>query len=159
MPTKNVNLTDHYSQFVEQLVASGQYKNASEVFRARLSKPYQAIPRDFALAGNRYQTTDDHFRRAVEATLEAKQTPNQQTTGAVAAKPDSATEIDPNKAKQNPKQLVAVLSGGESHRNSEDPEKTSQCASLRYCAQRKADGEGFEPTDAFRRLRFSRPVQ
>ena len=32
MPTKNVNLTDHYSQFVEQLVASGQYKNASEVF-------------------------------------------------------------------------------------------------------------------------------
>lgn len=36
MPTKNVNLTDHYSQFVEQLVASGQYKNASEVFRAGL---------------------------------------------------------------------------------------------------------------------------
>jgi antitoxin ParD1/3/4 len=36
MPTKNVNLTDHYSQFVEHLVASGQYKNASEVFRAGL---------------------------------------------------------------------------------------------------------------------------
>ena len=36
MPTKNVNLTDHYTQFVEQLVASGQYKNASEVFRAGL---------------------------------------------------------------------------------------------------------------------------
>ena len=36
MPTKNVNLTEHYSQFVESLIASGQYKNASEVFRAGL---------------------------------------------------------------------------------------------------------------------------
>jgi antitoxin ParD1/3/4 len=36
MPTKNVNLTDHYSEFVEHLVASGRYKNASEVFRAGL---------------------------------------------------------------------------------------------------------------------------
>ena len=33
MPTKNVNLTEHYSEFVDQLVASGRYKNASEVFR------------------------------------------------------------------------------------------------------------------------------
>jgi antitoxin ParD1/3/4 len=36
VPTKNVNLTDHYSEFVEHLVASGRYKNASEVFRAGL---------------------------------------------------------------------------------------------------------------------------
>ena len=36
MPTKNVNLTDHYAQFVDQLVAGGQYKNASEVIRAGL---------------------------------------------------------------------------------------------------------------------------
>jgi antitoxin ParD1/3/4 len=36
MPTKNVNLTDHYSEFVDQLVATGRYKNASEVFRAGL---------------------------------------------------------------------------------------------------------------------------
>lgn len=36
MPTKNVNLTEHYSQFVDSLIASGQYKNASEVFRAGL---------------------------------------------------------------------------------------------------------------------------
>ena len=27
MPTRNVNLTDHYDQLVESLVASGQYKN------------------------------------------------------------------------------------------------------------------------------------
>jgi antitoxin ParD1/3/4 len=36
MPTKNINLTQHYSDFVEQLVASGRYKNASEVLRAGL---------------------------------------------------------------------------------------------------------------------------
>ena len=36
MPTKNISLTEHYSAFVEQLIASGRYKNASEVLRARL---------------------------------------------------------------------------------------------------------------------------
>ena len=36
MPTKNVNLTEHLAQFVEGLIASGRYKNASEVFRAGL---------------------------------------------------------------------------------------------------------------------------
>jgi len=36
MPTKNVNLTEHYSQFVDELVESGKHKNASEVLRAGL---------------------------------------------------------------------------------------------------------------------------
>jgi antitoxin ParD1/3/4 len=36
MPAKNVNWTEHYSQFVDHLVASGKYKNASEVLRAGL---------------------------------------------------------------------------------------------------------------------------
>jgi antitoxin ParD1/3/4 len=36
MPKHNVNLTDHYDQFVESLVASGRYTNASEVMRAGL---------------------------------------------------------------------------------------------------------------------------
>src|SRR5260370_19572288 len=36
MPTRNVNLTDHYDRFVEDQVASGRYKNASEVMRAGL---------------------------------------------------------------------------------------------------------------------------
>lgn len=36
MPTKNINLTEHYSEFVEHLVATGRYKNASEVLRAGL---------------------------------------------------------------------------------------------------------------------------
>jgi antitoxin ParD1/3/4 len=33
MPTKNVVLTDHQADLVEQLVASGRYQNASEVLR------------------------------------------------------------------------------------------------------------------------------
>jgi antitoxin ParD1/3/4 len=36
MPTRNVNLTDHYDQFVDGQVASGRFKNASEVMRAGL---------------------------------------------------------------------------------------------------------------------------
>jgi len=33
MPTRNVVLTDHQAHFVEQLVTSGRYQNASEVLR------------------------------------------------------------------------------------------------------------------------------
>jgi antitoxin ParD1/3/4 len=36
MPTRNINLTEHYDQFIEEQVASGQFKNASEVTRAAL---------------------------------------------------------------------------------------------------------------------------
>jgi antitoxin ParD1/3/4 len=36
MPTRNINLTDHYDQFVENEIAVGRYKNASEVLRAGL---------------------------------------------------------------------------------------------------------------------------
>jgi antitoxin ParD1/3/4 len=36
MPTRNINLTEHYDQFVDELVLSGTYKNASEVMRAGL---------------------------------------------------------------------------------------------------------------------------
>jgi antitoxin ParD1/3/4 len=36
MPTRNVVLTDHQTAFVEQLVASGRYQNASEVLREGL---------------------------------------------------------------------------------------------------------------------------
>ena len=36
MSTKNVNLTEHYSDFVDHMIASGRYKNASEVLRAGL---------------------------------------------------------------------------------------------------------------------------
>ena len=36
MPTRNVVLTDHQTDLVEQLVASGRYQNASEVLREGL---------------------------------------------------------------------------------------------------------------------------
>ena len=36
MATKNISLTEHYSELVDSLVTSGKYKNASEVFRAGL---------------------------------------------------------------------------------------------------------------------------
>lgn len=36
MTTRNVVLTDHQSQFLDGLVASGRYQNASEAMRAGL---------------------------------------------------------------------------------------------------------------------------
>jgi antitoxin ParD1/3/4 len=36
MPTRNINLTDHYDRFVAQQVTGGTYSNASEVMRAGL---------------------------------------------------------------------------------------------------------------------------
>lgn len=36
MPTRNVNLTEHYDCFVQEQIASGRYENASEVMRAGL---------------------------------------------------------------------------------------------------------------------------
>ncbi len=36
MPTRNVVLTEHQAQFVERLVSSGRYQNASEILREGL---------------------------------------------------------------------------------------------------------------------------
>ncbi len=36
MPTRNVNLTDHFDRFVERQVSSGRYSNASEIVREAL---------------------------------------------------------------------------------------------------------------------------
>ncbi|MBN2296065.1 MAG: type II toxin-antitoxin system ParD family antitoxin [Pirellulales bacterium] len=36
MPTRNVNLTEHFDKFVVEQVSSGRFKNASEVMRAGL---------------------------------------------------------------------------------------------------------------------------
>ncbi len=46
MPTKNVNLTEHYAEFVKYMVQSGRYKNASEVFRAGLRLLEQTTTED-----------------------------------------------------------------------------------------------------------------
>lgn len=36
MPTRNVVITDHQAELIDQLVASGEYQNASEVLREGL---------------------------------------------------------------------------------------------------------------------------
>jgi antitoxin ParD1/3/4 len=36
MPTRNINLTEHFDRFVAKQVEAGKYKNASEVLRAGL---------------------------------------------------------------------------------------------------------------------------
>ena len=36
MPTRNVNLTEHFDDFVERQVSSGRYSNASEMVRQAL---------------------------------------------------------------------------------------------------------------------------
>jgi antitoxin ParD1/3/4 len=36
MPTRNVNLTEHYDRFVAEEIGAGRYRNASEVMRAGL---------------------------------------------------------------------------------------------------------------------------
>jgi antitoxin ParD1/3/4 len=59
MPTKNVNLTEHYSEFLDHLIASGRYKNASDVLRAGLRLLEQ-------------RTTEDEQRLAVLRNLAAE---------------------------------------------------------------------------------------
>jgi len=48
MPTRNVNLTERYDQLVDSLIASGRYKNASEVVRAGLRLLEQSTEEDAA---------------------------------------------------------------------------------------------------------------
>lgn len=36
MPTRNINLTEHYDRFVDEQIEAGRYQNASEVLRAGL---------------------------------------------------------------------------------------------------------------------------
>ena len=36
MPTRNINLTEHFDHFVERQVSSGRYGNASEIVREAL---------------------------------------------------------------------------------------------------------------------------
>ncbi|HVC97500.1 MAG TPA: type II toxin-antitoxin system ParD family antitoxin [Pirellulales bacterium] len=36
MPTRNINLTEHFDHFVEHQVSSGRYGNASEIVREAL---------------------------------------------------------------------------------------------------------------------------
>lgn len=78
-----------------------------------------------------FQTTDEHFARATNGD---------------------------NKAKQNPKQPVAVATRGDSRPESGTVAGADESESSRYCAERKTVGEGFEPPVPVRVRRFSRPV-
>lgn len=75
-----------------------------------------------------FQTTDDHFARAVDAA----------------------------KAKQNPKQPVTVSSRDDSQPKSADLEIAEQNGTRRYFTKPKADGGGFEPPVRFNARQFSR---
>ena len=46
MPTRNINLTEHFDRFVEKQVSRGQFRNASEVMRAGLHLLEQRIRED-----------------------------------------------------------------------------------------------------------------
>ena len=44
MPTRNITLTDHLDDFIEGGVASGRYKNASEVVRDAYARTGRNAP-------------------------------------------------------------------------------------------------------------------
>lgn len=48
MPTRNINLTDHYEGFIAEQVTSGRFQNASEVVRAALGIMEQKTAEDDA---------------------------------------------------------------------------------------------------------------
>jgi antitoxin ParD1/3/4 len=59
MATRNIVLTDHQSQIVDHLIASGRYQNASEVLRAGLRMVEEAE--------SRYVTKMNDLRAAIDA--------------------------------------------------------------------------------------------
>nr|WP_297403858.1 type II toxin-antitoxin system ParD family antitoxin [uncultured Marinobacter sp.] len=59
MATRNIVLTDHQSQIVDHLVASGRYQNASEILRAGLRMVEEAE--------SRYVTKMKDLREAIDA--------------------------------------------------------------------------------------------
>lgn len=48
MPTRNINLTDHYDGFVADQLAAGRFQNASEVVRTALNLLEQKTAEDAA---------------------------------------------------------------------------------------------------------------
>jgi antitoxin ParD1/3/4 len=48
MPTRNVNLTEHFDKFIETGISSGRFSNASEVVREGLRLPEQREQEDKA---------------------------------------------------------------------------------------------------------------
>ena len=103
------------------------------------------------------QTTDAHFSRAADSSAGGKQNPKQQAPAPIAVNSNSETAIA-QKPKQNPKRLVAVWSGGDSHSERYNCAFAEKNDTLRDPAEYKADGEGFEPPVPLPVRRFSRPL-
>lgn len=61
MPTQNVNLPDHQSEFIRERVESGRYQNASEVVRAGLRLLEQREAEDQARLETLRRVTEDSF--------------------------------------------------------------------------------------------------
>ena len=68
MPTRNVNLTDHYDALIGKLVAAGRFKNVSEAVRAGLhllereeqtyAAKLEALRREAAIGREAYERGD-----------------------------------------------------------------------------------------------------
>lgn len=74
MPTRNINLTDHYAQYVERALTSGRYKNASEVVRAGLRLLERQEAEDAAkieALRAAFKDGEEAYRRGESATLES----------------------------------------------------------------------------------------
>ena len=81
MPTRNINLTEHFDQFVEELVGAGRYKNASEVLRAGLRLLEQQTQTEEEkltllkkLAADGFRTLDQGQGLSVESESELRST-------------------------------------------------------------------------------------
>ena len=93
MPTRNVVLTDRQTKFVEKMVTSGRYQNASEVMREGLRLVEQREAEDAAklkvlreavqlgiddieagrsIAFDSFEEMEDHLRKTTAAALNRK---------------------------------------------------------------------------------------
>lgn len=63
MPTRNVNLTEHYDRYLNEVLASGRYKNASEAVRAGL----RLLEYQDQIEQAKLQALRDAFKAGVDA--------------------------------------------------------------------------------------------
>jgi putative addiction module CopG family antidote len=61
MPTENIKLTDHFSAFVRESVASGQFKDVSDVISAGLRLLEQQVEEDALRLKALQQIAEDAF--------------------------------------------------------------------------------------------------
>jgi len=61
MPTRNVNLTDHFDSFIDSRVGSGHFSNASEVVREGLRLLEQRDAEDHAKLAWLRSAAEDSF--------------------------------------------------------------------------------------------------